>query len=259
MNDTVQEINIAALVPVENQQIGEGEVNAVNARDLHGFLEVGKDFSSWIKDRISAYGFTEDRDFVAFDVAPQKRGVGNRGAKKEYALTLDMAKELSMVERNERGKEARRYFIECERRAKSMDPVQALNDPETMRGLLLSYSEKVLALQEQNSQMKPQVEAYERIAVADGSLCVTDAAKQLQMRPKDLFDYLSQSGWIYRREGNKSWIGYQAKIQQGVLEHKITVTIQPDGDERINTQVRVTPKGLTRLSLLLNPGIKGAA
>lgn len=105
-----------ALIPVSERLIGAHPVPSVDARELHGFLEVGKDFSSWIKGRIEQYGFVEHHDFVTFDAAPQNGGAGNRGHRTDYALTLDMAKELAMVERNERGRQARRYFIECERR-----------------------------------------------------------------------------------------------------------------------------------------------
>lgn len=81
------------------------------------------------------------------------------------------------------------------------DPVQVLNDPAAMRGLLLTYSEKVLALEAENKELVPKAEALDRIATADGSLCVTDAAKTLQVRPKDLFAFLRSHGWIYSRPG----------------------------------------------------------
>lgn len=102
------------LIPVTTGQIGSESVPTANARDLHAFLEVGKDFSNWIKDRIEQYEFVENQDFVCSPVlASEGRGGHNR---KDYHLTLDMAKELSMVERNAKGKQARQYFIECERR-----------------------------------------------------------------------------------------------------------------------------------------------
>ncbi|MBD9419844.1 antA/AntB antirepressor family protein [Achromobacter sp. ACM04] len=102
------------LIPVGTCQIGGQAVPAANARDLHSFLEVGKDFSTWIKDRIDQYAFVEHQDFEVFT----EIGENLRGGRpiKEYVLTLDMAKELSMVERNAKGKQARQYFIECERR-----------------------------------------------------------------------------------------------------------------------------------------------
>jgi phage anti-repressor protein len=102
------------LVPVTIGQIGGQNIHTANARDLHAFLEVGKDFSNWIKDRIDQYDFSEHQDFEVFtEIGENPKG--GRPAK-EYAISIDMAKELSMVERNSKGKQARRYFIECERR-----------------------------------------------------------------------------------------------------------------------------------------------
>lgn len=86
---------------------------AVNARDLHQFLESKQHFSNWIQNRIEEYQFIEGQDFEVFNKCI-KNPSGGRPAK-EYALSLDMAKELSMVERTERGRRARRYFIEMEK------------------------------------------------------------------------------------------------------------------------------------------------
>ncbi|MBN6739139.1 antA/AntB antirepressor family protein [Acidithiobacillus sp. MC6.1] len=108
------------LIPIEQTVLDNSAVlSTVNARELHAFLEVGKDFSNWIKDRINQYDFIENQDFIVCspDLA-SKQGRGGHNAK-EYHLTLDMAKEISMVERNAKGKEARQYFITCERRAKA--------------------------------------------------------------------------------------------------------------------------------------------
>lgn len=136
---------------------------------------------------------------------------------------------------------------------KSRDPVEVLNDPEAMRGLLLSYSEKVLALEEKVKEQESDVEAYERIAKSEGALCITDAAKALQMRPKDLFAYLQGHGWIYRRPGGGHYLGYQSKVATALLEHKVTTVLRADGSERVVEQVKVTPKGLAKLAKLLQP------
>lgn len=103
-------------IELKELAIGSGKVVTVDARQLHDFLGVKKDFSTWIKDRIEQYQFIENQDFVSF---PQNGGkpTGGRPAK-DYALTIDMAKELAMVERNDKGRQARRYFIECERALK---------------------------------------------------------------------------------------------------------------------------------------------
>ncbi len=133
----------------------------------------------------------------------------------------------------------------------SIDPMQALNDPATMRGLLLGYTEKVLTLEHKVEEMRPDVEAFERISKAEGSMCITDAAKHLQVQPRTMFKTLSERRWIYRRTGGKSWVGYQDKIQQGCLEHKVTTVSRGDGSEKVVEQVLVTAKGLTKLSQLL--------
>lgn len=135
--------------------------------------------------------------------------------------------------------------------APAIDPMAALNDPAFLRGTLLSYTEKVLTLESQVQEMQPDVDALHRIAKSDGGTCISTAAKDLQMRPKDLFAYMSANGWIYRRAGGKSWIAYQGKIQSGLLEHKVTVVARGDGSEKTVEQVLVTPKGLTKLSQLL--------
>jgi phage anti-repressor protein len=102
------------LITLHTRSINEQTLDTVNARNLHTFLELGRDFSNWIKARIAQYGFEEGEDFMIIS-RPPKLASGNRGATKEYFVTLDMAKELAMVERNEKGKQARRYFIDCEK------------------------------------------------------------------------------------------------------------------------------------------------
>lgn len=105
-------------------------------------------------------------------------------------------------------------------------------------------------LAEENAEMKPKAKALDLIATSDGSLCITNAAKDLQMRPKDLFAWLSANKWIYRRTGGSGWIAYQDKLQSGYLEHKVTVVSRTDGSEKTTEQVRVTPKGLAKLARL---------
>lgn len=98
-------------------------IQAVNARELHAFLKNKRQFSDWIKQRIAEYDFVKNQDFVCISQnCETQRTDGQRGiaTRKEYYITLDMAKELSMVERNEQGKQARRYFIECERIARQV-------------------------------------------------------------------------------------------------------------------------------------------
>lgn len=122
---------MSTIIELTERRVGDDTIQTVNARDLHAFLEVGKVFGTWIQDRIRQYGFVEHIDFEVFSDSGKNRSIevfpdsgknsqGGRPAK-EYAISLDMAKELAMVERNDKGKEARRYFIECERRAKAAE------------------------------------------------------------------------------------------------------------------------------------------
>ncbi|WP_407605470.1 phage antirepressor KilAC domain-containing protein [Proteus mirabilis] len=143
------------------------------------------------------------------------------------------------------------YDLETGKAKPSIDPMVALNDPAFLRDALISYTEKVMHLEHQVEEMKPDVDALTRIAKAEGSLCITDAAKQLQVKPKSLFDLMSHSKWIYRRIGT-AWIAYQDKIQQGLLEHKVTVVKSSTGEDKQVSQVRVTAKGLSKLAKLLN-------
>lgn len=248
------------IIKIAEAEIAGAVVQTVNARDLHAFLEVGKDFSTWIKDRIAQFSFLDGADFVTESRSPVS-GSGNRGAATDYFLSLDMAKELSMVERNSKGKEARQYFIECERRAKAgpaIDPMQVLNDPAAMRGLLLNYSEKVLALEADKKAMQADVDALARIAKADGSLCLRESAKALQIREKDFISYLVQHKWIFRNHNSGTLQGYAARVQSGDLEHKVTTVLRADGSERVVEQVRVTPQGLSKLAKLFPPPMKVA-
>lgn len=111
--------------------------------------------------------------------------------------------------------------------------------------------QEVIALQSKVEETKPVVEAYGRIAIADGSLNMTEAAKTLQVRPIDLRRWLHANRWIYRRNGSKNWLGYQDRIQSGLIEHKINTYEKDDGSQGISEQVRITPKGLTVLAKAL--------
>ncbi|MFB2927540.1 phage antirepressor KilAC domain-containing protein [Aeromonas hydrophila] len=119
-------------------------------------------------------------------------------------------------------------------------------------------NERLLAenqmLGKQIEETKPKVEALERIAIAEGSLNLTETAKALQQPPRKFNQHLCSQRWIYKRAGGKQWLGYQDKVQQGLVEHKVTMVPLADGGERLCEQVRITPKGLTRLAQQLGSG-----
>lgn len=102
-------------VAVFNGEINQNTEMLCNARDLHKFLGVGRDFSNWIKSRIKEYGFVKNLSSPKLATAKSRQQVMI-----DYHITLDMAKELAMVEKNAKGREIRRYFIDCEKKAHSL-------------------------------------------------------------------------------------------------------------------------------------------
>ena len=127
-NTTAVQVGAQQLVRVFDGVIGGVPAQVCDGRELHVFLKTGKQFSDWIKQRIQQYGFEENQDFMSFSPKSEKPQGGR--LRVEYHLTLDMAKELSMVENNEQGRLARRYFIDMERRAhaqvKLPEPAQSI-------------------------------------------------------------------------------------------------------------------------------------
>ena len=127
----------------------------VNARDLHEFLGAKKDFSNWIKQRISKYGLIENIDFTPFSVkTPNGRPLT------EYALTLDTAKELAMVEGNTKGKQARQYFIECEKKIKAQSP-QTLSQID----IIIQSALKIKEQEQRTNILEQKVERLEANAI----------------------------------------------------------------------------------------------
>jgi phage anti-repressor protein len=170
------------LIPVAARTVGSEPVQTVNARNLHAFLGVGAMFATWIKDRITKYEFAEGVDYL---VTVSKTGIRSNVTTTDYFLTLDMAKEIAMVERNDAGKRARAYFIECERKLRAQ-PVLDLNNPAALRQALLSYSETVLALTAEKSalvdtvaKLEPKAIVHDIVMDNRGYLSLTEVARKL--------------------------------------------------------------------------------
>lgn len=239
--------NIMNTLTTTNQVVTMSSIDFLNniinpARVLSNEKEVeNRHFVTRIEDELDDLGVAEN--FYVTTSQGAKRKV------KGYILSMEQMTLVGMRE----SKAVRRSVLEKLKLLEkpSIDPMMALNDPAFLRDALISYTEKVMHLENQVEEMKPDVDALTRIAKAEGSLCVTDAAKQLQVKPKSLFDLMSHSKWIYRRLGT-TWIAYQDKIQQGLLEHKVTVVKSSTGEDKQVSQVRVTAKGLSKLAKLLN-------
>ena len=143
------------LVKITQSEINGAEVNSVNARDLHVELESKQDFSDWIKGRIDKFGFSEGEDYLFHKIMENPNGGRPRV---EYIITIDMAKELAMVENNEKGRQARKYFIAVEKRAN-----RPLTFEEMSKQTILLADKKIKALENKIEQDTPKVSYAEAV------------------------------------------------------------------------------------------------
>jgi len=121
------------------------------------------------------------------------------------------------------------------------------NNPASLRAFVAQSMLKTADLLEANAKLLPKAAALDRVSAAEGSLCISDAAKTLKLDPLQLlFQWLYENRWIFRR--GKNWRAFQSKIDAGLVEHKYELTTLPDGREMLTTQARVTSKGLAFLA-----------
>lgn len=246
------------LIPISSVVIAGQTVQAVDARKLHAWLQSGYKFAVWISERIAKYGFVEGRDYVSFSVNPEKPSGGRPS--KEYALTLDMGKQLGMVENNERGREIRLYFLDCEDRAKqaaaTAAAVAAHNIPRTyidaLRVVLLQAEQAEryeLQLEQRGKELAeaaPKVAFVDSFVNADGLYGLKNAGKALGQRPNKFIQALKADGYLYH-EGAKL-VPYQRWVERGLFEVKAH-----QREEWAGLQTYITPKGLTYFAEKLQP------
>ena len=183
--------NVGALIPI-NESNGK---RAVSARDLYNFLGCTERFQSWF-DRQLQYGFTEGVDYVGCKVF---NTLANQELQ-DYAMTISMAKEVSMIQRNEKGKEARTYFIACEQKLKEIQPKQ-YNLPQTyleaLKALVVAEEEKQqLALE--NKVMKPKAEYFDNLVDRNLLTNIRDTAKQIHIPQNKFVSLLLDNKFVYR-------------------------------------------------------------
>jgi anti-repressor protein len=226
------------LIKLQTGKIGEEAIQTVNARDLHEFLESGQEFRHWIKARIEQYGFVEGQDYVTSE------NIIRGGKAIEYHISINMAKELAMVERNAQGRVIRQYFIECERKALSK-PV-ALDDPAALRTLLLGYTEKVIALEQKVEQDAPKVVGYLQLVDSSGYFSRRTVAKMLKLKQHKLNRWLEEIGhWNPKEELPGAY----------ALEHDYAVVLTTTNTQgHTHTRALITVKGLERYRQRMNRG-----
>lgn len=220
---------------------------AVSARLLHEFLESKKDFSSWMKDRIERYGFMPGIDYEVFTQTGENPNGGRPTI--EYALTIDAAKEISMVEGNERGKQARRYFIECEKKYKE-SKVLDFSNPDTVLMLAQNWKEeqnKRLEAERRNAVLQPKALFADAVATSSRCCLIAELAKVLQQNgipigQNRLFSWMRENGYLCSR-GDYYNQPTQKSMELGLFEIKKTTINKPDGTVLITTTTKVTGKG----------------
>ena len=184
----------------------------VSARELHDFLGIGVHFSTWMK-RMCEYGFEEDIDFSILKSSNPNGGIAKID---DYVITIDMAKEISMIQRTEKGKQARLYFIECEKKLKEVDVKANLllsiyNGGQ--EGIAAAKKLTELEVEEATKPLLPKAEFYDKVLNPTDEengftklLTSTEVAKDLGMAAKQLHNILHEKRIIYKK--GKTWVLY---------------------------------------------------
>lgn len=227
---------------------------AVMGRDLHTFLEVGAEYRHWFP-RMVDYGFEEGKDYAVKNDRVRD-SLGRERPAVNHVISLDMAKEIAMIQRTEKGKQARQYFIEVEKRHRQAQPV--MTGKELMAAALIEADATIQELEQKNTELAPKAQSWDHLAAPGGDYAVAAAAKVLSRDPNiqvgrnQLFTRMHELGWIFRTQGKRAhWEAYQDKgINTGRLTHKLS---SPFFNERTEEweqpapTIRITPKGLHEL------------
>ena len=215
-----------------------GERPAVSARELHEFLEVKTAYKDWFP-RMCEYGFTEGEDFCSF----LSESTGGRPAQ-DAQLTIDMAKEICMLQRNEKGKQARQYFIKLEKDWNSPEKVMAralhIADEKIK---LLSAQNSVLTVQ--NTIMQPRAAYFDELVSRNLLTSFRETAKQLEIKEKEFIRFLVDKKYIYRDKKGK--LMPYAEKNNGLFEMKESFN---EKTQWSGTQTLITPKGRETFRLL---------
>lgn len=211
----------------------------VSARELHIFLDITERFMSWFH-RQQQYGFAENVDYVGCKVF---NTLANQELQ-DYALTLDTAKEISMIQRSDKGKQARRYFIDCERQLQKTHSI-----PQTYaEALKLAYeqAERIEEQQQQIEEQKPLVNFATSLLASSDSILIGEFAKILtqngyRIGQNRLFEYLRVYGYLLT-SGERKNLPSSTSIERGLFEVK-TSTITSEQGTRINKTAKITVKG----------------
>ena len=221
--------------------LNESHEPIVSGRTLHRELGVGTEYAKWMS-RMTEYGFVEGQDFNSVKI-DEVRQEGHRHVKREitdHALKLDMAKEIAMIQRTEKGKEVRQYFIQVERDYNSPEKIMA-------RALLMA-NKKVLTLETQVEELKPKALFADAVAASKTSILIGELAKLLNQNGVEiggtrLFAWMRENGYLIKRKGQDWNTPTQRAMEMGLFEIKERTHSNPDGSIIISRTTKVTGKG----------------
>lgn len=216
----------------------------VSGRELHEALEVNTPYHVWFP-RMCEYGFTEGKDYCT-NLYNRSDGLAGK-PRTDHALTISMAKELCMIQRTEKGKFFRQYFISVEEQWNSPEAVMA-RALKISNAKLLTLENTVRQLETKIEQDKPKTVFADAVSVSSTSILVGELAKLLKQNGVDmgqnrLFEWLRMHGYLISRKGTDYNMPTQRSMERGIFEIKETCIPRPDGSSRINKTPKVTGKG----------------
>lgn len=223
----------------------ETEQPTVSARDLHEGLEVATKFATWFP-RMAEYGFSENVDYKTCypNLGSESHGGQNMV---DYQITVDMAKQICMIQRSEKGKEYRQYFLDLEKAWNTPEQIMAralkMADAEMER--LKADNQYLIA---DNKRMRPKEIFADAVATSHTSILIGDLAKLLKQNgietgQKRLFEWMRENGYLIKRKGSDWNMPTQKAMELGLFEVKESTVNNPDGSVRINRTTKVTGKG----------------
>lgn len=221
-----------------NVTLNDNHEPVVSGRQLHEALGVKTRYNDWF-NRMTEYGFIENQDYLAIT---QKRvtAQGNSTNQVDHVIKLDMAKEIAMIQRTERGKQVRQYFIQVEKDFNSPEKIMA-------RALLMA-DQKVHKLEAQIEADRPKVLFAEAVSASHTSILVGEFAKLLKQNGVDigatrLFSWLRAHGYLIKRNGRDWNMPTQKSVEMGLIRVKETSITHADGHITVNKTPLVTGKG----------------
>ena len=218
----------------------------VSGRELHEFLEIKTPYTQWF-ERMAEYGFIKNTDFIPVSQKSESGGISGVKVVQDHLMTLNMAKEISMLQRNEKGKEARIYFIKCEEAWNSPEMILARAN-QIQSHMIEDYTKKIELLENKVKEDKPKVIFADAVATSQSSILIGDLAKLIKQNGVDtgqkrLFEWMRENGYLIKRQGSDYNMPTQKSMELELFEIKETAVTHSDGHISVNKTSKVTGKG----------------